>query len=66
MGLKDKICHKKEGLQRYKVMKKAMGKPEHERRPFQKMQEEYEYVLGPNADRYLFELEAEYRQREKL
>ena len=63
MGLKEKICKTKDGRRKYQLMKKTMEKPVHLRRPFSKLREEYEYVIGPTADRYLFELEAEYRQR---
>ena len=59
MRLKDKICRKKYGRLNYQLMLDAMEKPENERLPFPKLPEDYELVLGPKADRYLFELEAE-------
>ena len=63
MGLKEKICMTKDGRQKYKLMKTANSKPVHSRRSFPKLREEYEYVIGPMADRHLFDIEAEYRQR---
>lgn len=64
-GIKLKLdikCRTKD-VQSYNEMMEVILKPPHERRPFPEFMEDYEYVIGPKADRLLVEMETEYRQR---
>lgn len=65
-GLEMDICRRHHGPDAWDEMREALCKPLSERPPFQKLPEEYEYVVGPRADRLLVEIEAYQRQYDRL